>query len=197
MEEINIKKWKEFTISELFKIEKAKNITIEVAQEYIGNEIPYITRTEYDNGANFFVMRTDKFQLEKGNCITIGGEGANIYYQDSDFISGNNINKLYAEHLNSDNALFIVSILKLEKYRYSYNRAFNRKCIEMTKIKLPIDEEGKPNWNYMARYIRTLREREREFSTFWKIYSQQKYKLNYYFWLKMVQNEGNFYFYKI
>ena len=52
--------------------------------------------------------------------------------------------------------------MNLEKYRYIYNRAFNKNCIENTKIKLPVDKEGNPNWVYMENYIKQLKERERE-----------------------------------
>ena len=161
---ININTWKEFLLKDLFIIERSKNITLEAAEESLGNEIPYITRTEYNNGVNFFVSK-DNFKIEKGNCITIGGEGANVFYQPFDFISGNNITKIYHSKLNENIGLFIVSILNLEKYRYSYNRAWNKKFIENTKINLPVDSQGNPDWQFMEEYIRELREREREFWT--------------------------------
>ena len=161
---LKIDEWKEFKIKDIFRIEKSKNIVLEMAEENIGNEIPYITRTEYNNGVNFLVKKKN-FKLEKGNCITIGGEGANVYYQPFDFISGNNINKIYSDFLNEYNALFIVTILSKEKYRYSYNRAFNKTCIENTKIFLPailVNKKWVPDWEYMENYIKALRERERE-----------------------------------
>ncbi|MBR3140040.1 MAG: restriction endonuclease subunit S [Methanobrevibacter sp.] len=111
-----------FTLKDIFTIKKAKNITLDMAKESLGNEIPYITRTKFNNGANFFVQK-ENFKIEKGNCITIGGEGANVFYQPFDFISGNNTTKLYHDKLNENSGLFIISILNLEKYRYSYNRA--------------------------------------------------------------------------
>ncbi|MDE6429174.1 MAG: restriction endonuclease subunit S [Malacoplasma sp.] len=159
---IDTSNWKEFKLGNIFKIEKSKNIVNEVAEESKGNDLPYITRTEFNNGVKFFVNSEDFLKKEKGNCITIGGEGANVYYQSTNFISGNNINKLYSDKLNENTALFIVSIINLEKYRYSYNRAFNKKCIENTIIKLPVDNEGNPDWKYMENYIKSLRERERE-----------------------------------
>lgn len=159
---IDTTNWKEFKLGNIFKIEKSKNIIGEIAEESRGNDIPYITRTEYDNGVKFFVKSEDFLKKEKGNCITIGGEGANVYYQPNDFISGNNINKLYSDKLNENTALFIVSLINLEKYRYSYNRAFNKKCIENTIIKLPSDSNGNPDWEYMENYIKSLRERERD-----------------------------------
>ena len=178
MNKLDINNWKFFNLKDLFEIEKSKNIILEIAEEFKGKDIPYITRTEYDNGTKFFVEKKYFFNIEKGNCITIGGEGANVYYQPFDFISGNNINKLYSKHLNENNALFIVTLLSMEKYRYSYNRSFNKNCILKSKIKLPADQNGQPDWKYMEEYIKTLRERERDCwncwtqKVNWKKYSQ-------------------------
>ena len=177
MNKLDINNWKFFNLKDLFEIEKSKNIILEIAEEFKGKDIPYITRTEYDNGTNFFVEKK-YFNIEKGNCITIGGEGANVYYQPFDFISGNNINKLYSKHLNENNALFIVTLLSMEKYRYSYNRPFNKNCILKSKIKLPVDQNEQPDWKYMEEYIKVLRERERDCwncwtqKVNWKKYSQ-------------------------
>lgn len=161
MNNLKIAEWKEFYLKDLFQVEKSQNITIEIAEEFKTKEgIPYITRTEYNNGVNFFV-KSENFNLEKGNCITIGGEGANVYYQPQDFISGNNINKLYTLNLNQNQALFLITILTLEKYRYSYNRAFNQNCILKTKIKLPADQNGQPDWKWMESYIKQLWNQEK------------------------------------
>lgn len=177
MTNLNDIRWKFFKISEIFKVEKSKNITKEIAEEFLGNTAPYVTRSEFNNGISFYVD-AKKFNLENGNCITIGGEGACVFYQPYKFISGNNINKLYSKFLNENNALFIITILSLEKYRYSYNRAFNQNCIKETIIKLPTTSKGEPNWAWMSEYIKKLRERERERElwVFSIIHSKQKNK---------------------
>ena len=161
MIKIEMDNWKYFKITDIFKVEKAKNVVDEIASEEApGFDVPYITRTEYNNGCKYFCNKSD-FVLEKGNCITIGGEGANVYYQPFDFISGNNITKIYSKFMNENSGLFIVSILKNEKYRYSYNRAFNKKCVENTLIKLPAKDD-QPDWEWMEKYIKTLKAHERE-----------------------------------
>ena len=50
---LKIHKWKQFVLKDIFKVEKSKNIVSEIAEENIGNEIPYVTRTEHNNGAVF------------------------------------------------------------------------------------------------------------------------------------------------
>lgn len=162
MNNLETSEWKYFKLIDLFRIERARNVKSEDAKEEEGKIVPYIVRSSLNNGLSFHV-KENKFPVEKGNCITIAGEGASIFYQDRDFISGNNIHKLYSNFLNENIGLFIVSILNLEKYRYSYNRAFNKSCLEKTNIKLPVNKDGNPDWSYMENYIIKLREREREF----------------------------------
>lgn len=157
---IDTSNWKEYLLSDIFSIKKTQNITSEEAEQEIGSEIPYVTRSSLNNGVNFFVKKT--FNLNPANSITIAGEGASVFYQEKSFITGNNINILISKKLNKFSALFIITILNLEKYRYSYNRAFNKTCISKTKIKLPADKEGNPNWKYMESYVKQLFSEERE-----------------------------------
>lgn len=154
--DLKLKTWQSFKIggeNGIFKVFRSKNVIAEDASNYLGDEIPYVTRTENNNGIDFFINTNSDFKLEEGNCITIGGEGANSFYQPYNFISGNNIAKLYSPFLNEKNALFIVTLLKLEKFRYSYNRAFNRHLIENTHLFLP-SKNGQPDWEFMTNFIK-------------------------------------------
>ncbi len=150
--DFNMDKWREFKLKDLFEIKKSKNINfIDVTQ---GNELNYISRTTYNNGLQCRIKDND-FNKCKTKCISIGGETASIFYQDKEFITGNNITLLYNENLNKYNGLFIVSVLSKEKYKYSYGRAFNKEHIENTIILLPA-KNNEPNWEYMENYIKSL-----------------------------------------
>ena len=157
---MNIDGWKKFKISDIFEVKKTKNIVAEEAMSNIGNDICYVTRTEFNNGVKHFVIKNFD-NIEKSNSITIGGEGANVYYQPFDYVTGNNITKIYNKKLTENSGLFIVTLLNLEKYKYSYNRAFNKTFVEHTIILLPA-KDNEPDWEYMENYIKKLREREIE-----------------------------------
>lgn len=154
-------KWSKFKLENVFKVLKSKNVNSENAKDAGIGKTPYVTRSEFNNGVNFLINSND-FELNKGNCLTIGGEGAIVFYQPDDFVSGNNITKIYHKKLNENIGLFLVTLLKLEKSRYSYNRAYNKKNIEETIIKLPVTFSGEIDWQYMEDYVKALRERERE-----------------------------------
>ena len=58
--------------------------------------------------------------------------------------------------LNEKTALYIVTILNNEQFKYSYGRAFLMDRIKDTIIKLPVNENDNPDWNYMENYIKSL-----------------------------------------
>ena len=62
-----------------------------------------------------------------------------------------------ADWLNLYTALFLISILKQEKYKYSYGRAFKMDLISNTIIKLPSTPDNEPDWNYMEQYIKSIK----------------------------------------
>jgi hypothetical protein len=56
--------------------------------------------------------------------------------------------------LNKFNALFIVSILDKERFRFSHGRKW-KPTLKQTKIKLP-SKNNQPDWQYMENYIKQL-----------------------------------------
>lgn len=152
LETINFSKWKEYKLSDIFSIKKSPNIN--ASEVTVGTNLNYLTRTNYNNGIQYKVENND-YKINNGNCIAIGGESASIFYQNDEFISGNNITLLYNKYMNRFNGLFIVAVLSKEKYKYSYGRAFNKEHIENTIIFLPT-KNNEPDWEYMENYIKSL-----------------------------------------
>lgn len=120
------------------------------------NRINYITRTNTNNGCKSIVVNEDYSGLEQGNAITIGDTTATIYYQPKPFICGDHMVIIRAPWLNKYTGTFVISILKREAYRYNYGRAFIIEKIKKTTVKLPVDTSGKPDWQFMEDYIKSL-----------------------------------------
>ena len=79
-------------------------------------------------------------------------------YQDKEFVLSNNAIALYSKYkdFNKYHAMFIIPILRLEKFRYGYGRKWGLGRMEQSVIKLPVTPEGKPDYDYMEDYIKTL-----------------------------------------
>ena len=178
MNNLKIEEWKEFQLKEIFIFQKGKCSNAPELEE--GNDIPYIGAKKDENGFMKWVKRDEKL-VSKGNCISFicQGEGSNGFnnYFDIDTIQSTSNTLGYNKNLNEYNGLFIVTILDLERPKWSFGRGRAPK-LKNTKIKLPADQNGQPDWKYMEEYIKILRERERDCwncwtqKVNWKKYSQ-------------------------
>lgn len=118
--------------------------------------IPYITRTDIQNGVNMFIGTSQdyRYQINKGNVITIGLDTQTVFYQPHDFFTGQNIQILSNLKLNQLNALFIIPLLKvqLKKLNWGGNGATLGRLLRI-KIMLPITPTtGNPDWDFMQNY---------------------------------------------
>ena len=153
--------WKSFVLTDVFDItstnsgidkNKIKEINIE-------GKNPYITRTDKNNGIDGFIIEQD-YELNNGNVITIGLDTQTVFYQPHSFYTGQNIQILSNAQLNKYNALFLVNLLKivLKKFNWGGNGATLTR-LKNSRILLPINDEGLPNYEYMEKYMK-LKENE-------------------------------------
>ena len=154
--------WKEYRFGDLITdIYKAKAINKDDLTKAtdISDSIHYITRTGDNNGCELLVdiKDVDPEYIEKGNAISIGDTTATCFYQKDIFITGDHMVVVRADNwLNQNTALYIVTLLNNEQFKYSYGRAFLMDRIKETKIKLPADSDGNPDWEFMENYIKSL-----------------------------------------
>lgn len=157
---LNIDSWQEFRLddlfSEIYKAEAHVKGDLEFVESPGINTIKFISRTEMNNGCDCYLPNNDISGIENGNAITIGDTTATCFYQKDEFVCGDHIVVCRAEWLNLYTGLFLVSLLKREKYKYNYGRAFKMDLISNTKVKLPTKSDGTPDFNYMEHYMKSL-----------------------------------------
>lgn len=95
------------------------------------------------------------------NCITVNYNGSvgEAFYQKEPFWASDDVNVLYAKDfwtLNQYIAMFIITVIKANKYRFGYGRKWTMEKMKETIIKLPSDINGKPDFEYMEKYIKSL-----------------------------------------
>ena len=152
--------WKYFDLTGnngIFRIESCKCSNAgELLEE--GTDIEYIGVKKDDNGV-MALVKYNKNLVTKGNCIIFicDGQGSVGYtnYINHDFIGSTTLSVGYNEHLNEKTGLFLVTILDLERYRYSFGRKYKTN-LSKAKIKLPSTSDGKPDWVYMEKYIDSM-----------------------------------------
>ena len=157
--QLDVHKWKMYSVVSLFyRLEKCKcsNAT-EMLED--GTEIAYIGAKKSENGIMRYVKREENL-VSEGNCILFIGDGQGsvgyCLYQPNDFIGSTTLIAAYMENLNPYIAQFLVTVLDMERYRYSFGRKYNKNAILNSKIKLPADSDGNPDWQFMEDYIKSL-----------------------------------------
>ena len=156
---LNIDSWEYFPISGKNGIFIMESCKCSNAGELLedGNDIDYIGAKKDDNG----VMRRVKNNEElttKGNCIVFicDGQGSVGYtnFIENDFIGSTTLSVGRNPRLNRYNALFLVTVLDRERYRYSFGRKYKTN-LSKAKILLPT-KDNSPDWDYMECYIKSL-----------------------------------------
>ena len=151
-------KWKYFryddgTTESVFEVKKGERLT---KKDQSDGNIPYVSSSSLNNGVDNYLGNgfTDE------NCISFACYGSigEAFYQDEKVWVSDNANVFYVRNksLNAYVAMFLITILNLEQFRFSYGMTGKKKRLQNFFIKLPIDENGKPDWQFMEDYIKSL-----------------------------------------
>ena len=151
---LNTQNWKLFNLDkELFTITGSKTTSIIELEEFGSGKFSYVTTQATNNGIGGFY----DFHTEKGNILTIDSAVLGYCsYQSMDFSASDHVEKLIPNFkMNSYVAMFFVTILNLEKYRYNYGRKASQTRMKAISIKLP-EKNGKPDFKFMEKFIKSL-----------------------------------------
>lgn len=147
-------KWQPFALQDLFDIRKGQRLT--KANMLPGN-IAYVGASDSSNGVT---ARIGQAPIHQGGTISVSYNGsvAEAFYQPEPYWATDDVNVLYPKNfkLTAAAALFICTIIRLEKYRFSYGRKWHLERMRESIIRLPITVAGVPDWTFMERYIKTL-----------------------------------------
>lgn len=150
---LNTSNWQRFKLEELFELKKGKRLT---KANMIEGDLPFIGAIDSNNGYRQFIGQKS---IHTGNTITVNYNGsvAEAFYQPNPFWASDDVNVLYPKfEMNQYNALFIASLLKNEKYRFNYGRKWHLERMKVSEIKLPVDNDNKPDFKFMENFIKTL-----------------------------------------
>lgn len=148
------KKMKFFEYKKIFDIKKGKRFV--VSKNTKSGLCPFVSSIDKNNGVSNYLSISPN---HKHNTITVNYDGSvgESFYQDTDFWAADSVNVLYPKfNINPFVAMFLLVMIKKEKYRFNYGRKWHKERMEVSKIKLPINNEGSPDWQFMEDYIKSL-----------------------------------------
>lgn len=144
-----------FAYSDLFYVKKGKRIV--VSKSARDGKCPFVSAISENNGVSGY------FDLEpnqKSNSITVCYTGTYIgdaFYQPVDFWGTDNVNILVPKFdLNPYIAMFLITLIRKEGFRFNYGRTWNKGRMEKSCIMLPITEQKKPDWEFIEKFIKSI-----------------------------------------
>lgn len=146
--------WKLFKLHEdLFEITGSQTTPILELEEYGYGQYPYVTTQATNNGTEGFY----DFYTEEGNVLTFDSAICGYCsYQPKNFSASDHVEKLIPNfEMNKYVALFLVTLLNLENYRYNYGRKASQTRMKTIYIKLP-EKSGKPDFQFMETFMKSL-----------------------------------------
>ena len=149
--------WKNYRLDALFDFKKGTRLTKEDMED---GDVNYLGAIDSNNGIRQKIVCKVKDQYEP-NCITVNYNGSvgEAFYQIEPFWASDDVNVLYAKPwwlLNKFIAMFIITVIKANKYKFDYGRKWTLKKMKESTILLPATNDGKPDFIYMENYIKTL-----------------------------------------
>lgn len=151
---LNTQDWKWFNYTDLFMISGSKTTPIEELETYGKGKYPYVTTQAVNNGVEGYY----NYCTEKGGVLTVDSAVLGFCsYQENDFSASDHVEVLTPLfEMNKYIALFLVTLINKEQYRYSYGRKCSQIKLRNSKIKLPVTPSGEPDWKFMEDYIKSL-----------------------------------------
>lgn len=169
---LNVEAWKPFKINEIFEVKYGINMELNactIADDDDDDAVNFVARTESNNGVSAKVKPVDGKDPQPAGIITCAGGGSvlSTFLQEEPFYSGRDLYLLIPLQPMSKLAkLFCITVIKANKYRYSYGRQANV-TLPFLELMLPVDSEGNPDFLYMEAYMKTLNHKPLATSNQW------------------------------
>lgn len=151
------KEWDEFFIGDLFEVSRPKSRN---KDDYDFGNTPFVASGALNNGVMKCCDAKQDEQLDAGNCITVSPVDGSTFYQPMDFLgrggAGSSILMLRSDWLNLYLGQFIARTVRQTCSKYTYGHMGNKDSIKRERIMLPIDDSGKPDYEYMEQYSKNM-----------------------------------------
>lgn len=148
------REFKDFIYSDLFDIKKGKRIV--ASKLSTRGDCPLVAAIDKNNGIRDML---DVKPNHDGNTITVNYNGSvgEAFYQENPYWATDDVNVLYPKfELNVFIAMFLITMIRKEKYRFSFGRKWHKERMKKSMIRLPVNAVGEPDWTFMEEYIKSL-----------------------------------------
>ena len=151
MRTIDISNWKAFAIADLFDVIKGTRLT---RANMKAGSIRYTGASTFNNGITAYIANDEHLHPANTISVSYNGSVGVAFYQDEPFWASDDVNILYPKFpLTQNIALFLIPIIQRVGTQYAFIDKWKKEDMERDKIKLPVDKNGVPDFQYMETYI--------------------------------------------
>lgn len=155
MKKLNEKEWKDVELGQIANISSGRDI---YAQERISGDTPYITSGTANNGIGYFVGNDNDSKAKNAISVNRNGAVGEAFYHPYNALYGNDCRRVNMKDVDgADTQLFIAECISEQKKAFSYSRKLGTARLKRLRIMLPVDDDGKPDYDYMAQYASEMR----------------------------------------
>lgn len=145
-----------FLFEEIFTMTRGRGGTATGAKNNPGKNL-YIGASNENNGITQY---TSLDTTEKANTITVANNGSvgATFYQKQAYLASSDVTilDLKNKELTPAIALFLCAVCREAGKEFNYGRKWGITRMRETILKLPVDANGNPDWNFMEDYINSL-----------------------------------------
>ncbi len=153
--ELNTQNWKWFCYDNIFNISRGAS-----SDEISDNKTLLIGASQNHNGSNEEFNNYNPYYNDIK--ITVGNGGntgcGQAFLQNLPFNAKSTVNILDLKNykLNNFIGIFVVTLIKLEQFKFNFGRGWSLERMKKSQIKLPATTQGEPDWQFMENYIKSL-----------------------------------------
>lgn len=117
----------------------------------------FISALDWNNGLHQQISSKPRHPAGVLTANYNGNGVAEALFQPEPFFASDDVKVQYSKiALDLAVALFICTVIRKEKYRFSYGRKWNLERMKEAVIRLPTTADGKPDYDFMQNYIAAL-----------------------------------------
>lgn len=153
-QKIDCGNWKPYRIGDLFHIVKGTRLT---KANMIPGDTNFIGASSVNNGITAKIGNTENIHPSNTITVTYNGSVGQAFYQPQPFWASDDVNVLYPKfNMSPMIAMFFLPVIRQVGKQYAFVDKWELETMEKDEILLPT-KDGKPDWEYMEKYIKYIR----------------------------------------
>ena len=143
--------WGYVHINDIATVKSGKDI---YAHERVSGDLPYVTSGTSNNGIGYFVGNDNKSKADHVISVNRNGAVGEAFYHPYTALFGNDCRTLVLNEQYEYAPFFIAAMLRKQKDAFSYSRKLGTARLKVLRIMLPVESDGKPDYDYMEQYVK-------------------------------------------